>query len=32
VLFDTQHEEQLIAAMALLGFDPSMLSDVAGHA
>jgi putative transcriptional regulator len=32
VLFDTPHEEQLNAAMALLGFDPAMLSDVAGHA
>lgn len=32
ILFDTPHEEQLNAAMALLGFDPSMLSDVAGHA
>lgn len=32
LLFDTPHEEQLTAAMALLGFDPSMLSDVAGHA
>jgi putative transcriptional regulator len=32
VLFETPHEEQLNAAMALLGFDPSMLSDVAGHA
>lgn len=32
VLFDTAHEEQLNAAMALLGFDPAMLSDVAGHA
>lgn len=32
VLFDTNHDEQLNAAMALLGFDPSMLSDVAGHA
>lgn len=32
VLFDTPHEEQLNAAMALLGFDPSMLSDEAGHA
>lgn len=32
VLFDTPHEEQLGAAMALLGFDPAMLSDVAGHA
>ena len=32
VLFDTPHENQLNAAMALLGFDPAMLSDVAGHA
>jgi putative transcriptional regulator len=32
ILFDTPHEEQLNAAMALLGFDPAMLSDVAGHA
>ena len=32
VLFDTPHEDQLNAAMALLGFDPAMLSDVAGHA
>jgi len=32
VLFDTPHQEQLKAAMALLGFDVSMLSDVAGHA
>jgi len=32
LLFETPHEEQLSAAMALLGFDPSMLSDVAGHA
>ncbi len=32
LLFDTPHEEQLNAAMALLGFDPAMLSDVAGHA
>jgi len=32
VLFETPHEEQLKAAMALLGFDASMLSDVAGHA
>lgn len=32
LLFDTPHDDQLNAAMALLGFDPSMLSDVAGHA
>lgn len=32
LLFDTPHEEQFNTAMALLGFDPSMLSDVAGHA
>lgn len=32
VLFDTPHENQLNAAMALLGFDPAMLSDIAGHA
>ncbi|WP_036300055.1 YqgE/AlgH family protein [Methylotenera sp. L2L1] len=32
VLFDTPHEEQFNAAMSLLGFDPAMLSDVAGHA
>lgn len=32
ILFDTPHEDQLNAAMALLGIDPSMLSDVAGHA
>ena len=32
ILFETPHEEQLGAAMALLGFDPAMLSDVAGHA
>lgn len=32
LLFETPHEDQLNAAMALLGFDPSMLSDVAGHA
>jgi len=32
VLFETPHEEQFSAAMALLGFDPAMLSDVAGHA
>ncbi len=32
ILFETPHEEQFNAAMALLGFDPAMLSDVAGHA
>jgi putative transcriptional regulator len=32
ILFETPHDQQLNAAMALLGFDPAMLSDVAGHA
>lgn len=32
ILFETPHEEQLNVAIALLGFDPAMLSDVAGHA
>jgi len=32
ILFETPHEEQFNAAMSLLGFDPAMLSDVAGHA
>jgi putative transcriptional regulator len=32
ILFGTAHDEQLNAAMALLGFDLAMLSDVAGHA
>jgi putative transcriptional regulator len=32
VLFDTPHEDQLNVAMSLLGFNPSMLSDTAGHA
>jgi putative transcriptional regulator len=32
LLFETPHEDQLNAAMGLLGFDPSMLSDTAGHA
>ncbi|MDP3212291.1 YqgE/AlgH family protein [Methylotenera sp.] len=32
ILFETPHEEQLNAAISLLGFDPAMLSDVAGHA
>lgn len=31
ILFDTPHEEQLNAAISLLGFDPAMLSGVAGH-
>lgn len=32
ILFGTPHHEQFNAAMSLLGFDPSMLSDTAGHA
>jgi putative transcriptional regulator len=32
ILFDTPHEDQFNAAIALLGFDPAMLSDTAGHA
>lgn len=32
ILFETPHAEQLNATMSLLGFDPAMLSDVAGHA
>lgn len=32
ILFETPHEEQLNATIALLGFDPAMLSDTAGHA
>lgn len=32
LLFETRHTEQLNAAMGLLGIDPSMLSDVVGHA
>jgi putative transcriptional regulator len=32
ILFETPHEKQLNAAMSLLGIDPLMLSDVAGHA
>jgi putative transcriptional regulator len=32
ILFETPHDQQLNAAMALLGFDPAMLSDIAGHA
>lgn len=32
ILFDTPHASQFNAAMELLGIDPVMLSDVAGHA
>ena len=32
ILFEIKYEEKLHAAMALLGVDPTMLSDVAGHA
>ncbi len=32
IVFDTSHDEILGAAIQLLGIDPSMLSDVAGHA
>lgn len=32
ILFDTPYEKQLNAAITLLGFDPAMLSDEAGHA
>jgi len=32
ILFETPHEAQFNAAMSLLGFDPAMLSDIAGHA
>lgn len=32
ILFETPHEAQFNAAVALLGFDPAMLSDEAGHA
>lgn len=32
ILFETPYEAQLNATMALLGFDPAMLSDTAGHA
>jgi putative transcriptional regulator len=32
IVFDTAHEEKLAAAIKLLGIDPAMLSDVAGHA
>ena len=32
ILFETAHDAQFNAAVSLLGFDPAMLSDVAGHA
>ena len=32
ILFETPYDEKLNATMTLLGFDPAMLSDVAGHA
>jgi putative transcriptional regulator len=32
ILFEIKYEEKLNAALALLGVDPAMLSDVAGHA
>ncbi len=32
ILFEIKYEEKLNAALALLGVDPTMLSDVAGHA
>jgi putative transcriptional regulator len=32
ILYDTEHDDKLNAAIQLLGIDPSMLSDVAGHA
>ena len=32
ILYDTHNDEKLNATMALLGVDPAMLSDVAGHA
>ncbi len=32
ILYETQNDEKLNATMALLGVDPAMLSDVAGHA
>lgn len=32
ILFDTHYEDRLNAALALLGVDLAMLSDVAGHA
>lgn len=32
LLFDTPHSDRLNTAIGLLGFDPSKLSDIAGHA
>lgn len=32
ILYETNYEEKLNATLALLGVDPAMLSDVAGHA
>lgn len=32
ILYDTHNDEKLSATMALLGVDPAMLSDIAGHA
>jgi putative transcriptional regulator len=32
ILYETEYDEKLSATMALLGIDPAMLSDVAGHA
>lgn len=32
ILYDTDNDEKLNATMALLGVNPAMLSDVAGHA
>lgn len=32
ILYETSYDEKLNAALALLGVDPAMLSDVAGHA
>lgn len=32
ILYETEYDEKLGATMALLGIDPAMLSDVAGHA
>lgn len=32
LLYDTEHSEKYHAAIQLLGIDPSMLSDTAGHA
>jgi putative transcriptional regulator len=32
ILYETNYDEKLNATLALLGIDPTMLSDVAGHA